>query len=172
MKANWEKILKDRLSLYGHRNWVVIADSAYPSQSKQGIETIVADDDQTTVIERVFAILRKCKHVKPTIYTDEELKFVSEQDAPGVITYREQLAGLLKGYGASSLRHDDIISMLDRVGETFRVLLIKTTMRIPYTSVFVELECGYWNTQAEKRLRAIMRSKTRSRHALEGLRKH
>ena len=42
MKSNWEEVLKDRLQLYGHRNWLVIADSAYPAQSKQGIETIVA----------------------------------------------------------------------------------------------------------------------------------
>lgn len=172
MKAKWEKILRDRLELYGHRNWVVIADSAYPAQSKQGIETIVADDEQTTVLERAFAILRECKHVKPTIYTDEELRFVPEKDAPGVTTYREQLAGLLTGYEASSVRHEEIIAKLDRVGETFRVLLIKTTMRIPYTSVFFELECGYWNAQAEKRFRAVMRSKDRNRKAAKRSRKH
>ena len=171
MKAKWEKILRDRLELYGHRNWVVIADSAYPAQSRQGIETLVADEKPTTVLERTFAILRECKHVKPTIYTDEELKFVPENDAPGVTTYREQLASLLTGYEASSFRHEEIIAMLDRVGETFRVLLIKTTMRIPYTSVFVELGCGYWNAQAEKRLRAVMRSKDRNRNATKRSRK-
>ena len=42
MKSNWEEVLKDRLQLYGHRNWLVIADSAYPAQSRPGIETIVA----------------------------------------------------------------------------------------------------------------------------------
>ena len=36
MKPNWEETLKDRLEIYGHRNWLVIADSAYPSQSKAG----------------------------------------------------------------------------------------------------------------------------------------
>ena len=41
MSANWEEILKDRLHLYGHRNWLVIADSAYPAQSSAGMETIV-----------------------------------------------------------------------------------------------------------------------------------
>ncbi len=24
--ANWEQILMDRLPLYGHRNWIVVAD--------------------------------------------------------------------------------------------------------------------------------------------------
>jgi len=44
MKSNWEEILKDRLQLFGHRNWLVIADSAYPAQSRPAIETIVADE--------------------------------------------------------------------------------------------------------------------------------
>ena len=165
MTTNWEQILKDRLKLFGHRNWVVIADSAYPAQSKQGIETIAADDEQATVVERALAILRQCKHVRPAIYTDEELRFIPEEEAPGVTMYRDQLAGLLSGYEASSLPHEEIIAMLDRVGETFRVLLIKTTMRIAYTSVFVELQCGYWNAQAENRLRAVIRSKNRNRNA-------
>ena len=171
MTTNWEQILKDRLKLYGHRNWVVIADSAYPAQSKQGIETIAADDEQVTVVERAFALLRQCKHVRPAIYTDEELRFVPEGDAPGVTLYREQLARLLSGYEASSLPHEEIIAMLDRVGDTFRVLLIKTKMRIPYTSVFLELQCGYWNTRAENRLRTVIRSEDRKRRALKRLRK-
>ena len=37
---------------YGHRNWLVIADSAYPAQSRQAIETVVADEEQTRVLER------------------------------------------------------------------------------------------------------------------------
>jgi hypothetical protein len=165
MTTDWEQVLKDRLKLYGHRNWVVIADSAYPAQSKPGIETIAVDDEQATVVERAFAILRQCKHVRPAIYTDEELSFVPEEDAPGVTSYRDQLARLLSGYEASSLPHEEIIAMLDRVGETFRVLLIKTSMRIAYTSVFVELQCGYWNAQAEDRLRAVIRSRNNNRNA-------
>ena len=90
MTTTWEQILKDRLKLYGHRNWVVIADSAYPAQSKPGTETIVADDEQTTVVELVLALLGECKHLRPAIYTDEELKFVPEEDAPGARLYRNQ----------------------------------------------------------------------------------
>ena len=137
MRPNWEEILKDRLQLYGHRNWLVIADSAYPAQSSQGIETIVADEEQTTVLDRVFAILRTCQHIKPRVYTDEELRFVPEQDAPGITSYREKLGSLLEGHEMCALPHEEIISRLDQVGERFRVLLIKSNTRIPYTSVFL-----------------------------------
>ncbi len=164
MMPKWEEILKDRLELFGHRNWLVIADSAYPAQSRQAIETIVADEEQTTVLERALAILRGCKHVKPSIYTDKELNFVRDDDAPGISSYRQRIGALLEGHEARALPHEEIISILDRVGEKFRVLLIKTNMRIPYTSVFLELECGYWNADAEKRLRTAMRPKNGKRH--------
>ena len=55
--------------------------------------------------------------------------------------------------------------MLDRAGARFRVILIKTPMRIPYSSVFVELQCGYWNAQAENRLRAAIQSSGPNRPA-------
>lgn len=163
MTPYWEEVLKNRLQLYGHRNWLVIADSAYPAQSKQGIETIVAHTEHTDVLARTFEILGEYKHIKPKIYNDEELTFVSEGDAPGVKSYQEWLCSLLNGYEIRSLPHEEIISKLDGVGEMFRVLLIKTNMRIPYTSIFFELECGYWNAQAEGRLRAAMRADSRDR---------
>ena len=163
MNANWEEILMDRLQVYGHRNWLVIADSAYPAQSRQAIETIVADEEQTTVLERTCTILGGCKHIKPHIYTDEELTFVREEDTPGIHSYRERLGSLLMGSEVRVLPHEEIIAKLDRAGDLFRVLVVKTNMRIPYTSVFFELDCGYWNAEAEKILRAAMRSGDRPR---------
>jgi hypothetical protein len=157
MSLSWQALLKDRLQLFGHRNWLVIADSAYPAQSRPGVETIVAEEEQTPALANTFEMLHECKHIRPTIYTDAELEFVLEEDAPGVTSYRQQLSDLLSGYEVHALLHEEIISKLDRMGEVFRVLAIKTKMRIPYTSVFVELDCGYWNAQAEDRLRAAMR---------------
>ena len=165
MTSNWEEILRDRLQLFGHRNWLVIADSAYPAQTRQGVETIVADEEQTTVLSRALAILGGCRHIKPTIYTDKELQFVSEQDATGITAYRQQLESLLDVHQIHSLPHEEIISKLDQVGEMFRVLLIKTNMRIPYTSVFFELGCGYWDAEPENRLRVAMRSKSQRPNA-------
>jgi hypothetical protein len=163
MTQPWEEILKQRLQLFGHRNWLVIADSAYPAQSKQGIETVIANDEHITVLARAFDILRECRHVKAKIYTDQELGFVSESDAPDITSYMRQLSPLFEGCEVCVLPHDEIIFSLDRVAELFRVLLVKTNMRIPYTSIFFELECGYWTAQAEDRLRAAMRAGSQRR---------
>lgn len=157
MTARWEETLKERLQLFGHRNWLVVADAAYPAQSRQAIETIVANEEASAVLARTLAVLNEYKHVQANIYTDEELNFVLEQDAPGVSAYREELRALFKEHKFRVLPHEEIIARLDQVGETFRVFLIKTNMRIPYTSIFFELDCGYWNSEAEDRLRAAMR---------------
>ncbi len=156
--SNWAQILEERVRFYGHRNWVVVADSAYPAQARKGIETIVTDTEQSAVLERVLATLRASQHVKPTVYTDQELKFVEERDAPGISAYRSRLSNLLEGFTSRVLPHEEIILKLDRAGQTFRVMVMKTNMTIPYTSVFFELDCAYWNNDAENRLRSAMRN--------------
>ena len=51
---------------------------------------------------------------------------------------------------------EEIIAKLDEAGKTFHVLVLKTRMTIPYTSVFVRLDCGYWTEEQEKKLREKM----------------
>lgn len=154
---NWKDKLKKELPLLGHRNWIVVADSAYPLQTAPGIETIYVEADQLEVVKGVLAELEKTKHVKPTIYTDAEMKFVAETNALGITAYRDGLSKLLMNQPAQVLPHEQIIAKLDEAGKTFKVLLIKTPLTKPYTSVFFQLECGYWNADSEKQLRDAMK---------------
>jgi hypothetical protein len=158
-ELTWQQKLHERVPLYGHRNWIVIADSAYPAQSRDGIETIVSNAGQLDVLQEVLATLGASKHVKPIVYTDRELTFVPEKEAPGISTYKQELARLLKGQTQNPMAHEQIIAKLDQAGQTFRVLIIKTNMTIPYTSVFLQLDCAYWGPEAEKRLRESMAGK-------------
>jgi len=154
--VKWQRIVQERLPEYGHRNWIVIADSAYPAQSKAGIETILADTDQLTVLRGVLAILSHAKHVTPIVYLDQELQFLDENESPGIDVYRRQVNALLMGKIPQQLPHEQIINKLDQVSQTFRVLIIKTNMTLPYTSVFLQLDCAYWGPDAENRLRERM----------------
>jgi len=154
--SDWECRLGALLPLYGHRNWVVIADSSYPAQSKPGIETILADGDQIRVVRTVLDAITASRHIRANVYADKELGFVAENDAPGVTAYRKQLDDLLSNACISYLPHEQIIAKLDQSAQVFRLLVIKTDMTIPYTSVFFELDCGYWNAEAEQRLRQAM----------------
>ncbi len=130
--------------------------AAYPAQSHSAIETVYAGADQIAVLGKVLAALRGSPHVKPIIHADRELSFVAEKDAPGISVYREKLSALV-GAEVKYTPHEEIISVLDRAAGLFRVLIIKTNMTVPYTSVFLELDCAYWNADAEKRLRAAIK---------------
>jgi len=155
-KPDWKRELKALLPLFGHRNWIVVADSAYPAQSRPGIETIVSGAGQIEAARTVLGAIAASKHVRANIYLDQELQFVAEADAPGVSRYRAQLAGLLKSAKTTTLPHEQIIARLDQAALVFRVLIIKTELSIPYTTIFLELDCGYWGSEAEQRLRQAM----------------
>jgi L-fucose mutarotase/ribose pyranase (RbsD/FucU family) len=153
----WQQVLAERVPIYGHRNWIVIADSAYPDQAREGIQTIVADAGQLEVLKTVLATLGHSKHVTPVIYTDQELGYLEDSEAPGIEAYRKDLGALLQGKTVNVLEHEKIIQKLDEVSQTFKVLIIKTNMTLPYTSVFLQLDCAYWPPEAESNLRAKMR---------------
>ena len=53
-QAPWERKLRLELPLLGHRNWIVIADSAYPLQTAPGIESTHTETDQLAVLSVVL----------------------------------------------------------------------------------------------------------------------
>ena len=152
----WEQELASRLPLFGHRNWIVVADSAYPAQSKPGIDTIVAGGEHIETVKTVLGHIGASTHVRANVYVDRELDYMAESDAPGISACRRDLLALLEGANLRQLAHDRIIARLDECAQVFRILIIKTGLALPYTSVFFELDCGYWNAEAEERLRAAM----------------
>jgi len=155
-QLSWQKKLEQELPLLGHRNWIVIADSAYPLQTAPGIETINTGATQLEVVKAVFDALGHAEHVKPVIFLDAEMAHVPEADAKGITAYRDTLTKLMGQRDVQSLPHEKIIAKLDEAGKSFHVLLLKTSLTIPYTSVFLQLDCAYWNADAEKRLRAAL----------------
>lgn len=159
--AGWQEELSSRIALFGHRNWIVVADSAYPAQSGAGIETIVVDAPLLPVLETVLHQLHNARHVTPIVWRDLELTSVAESDAPGVNVFRQKLDSLLAGRPTQKLLHEQIITRLDEAGKLYRVLIIKTNQTIPYTSVFLQLDCAYWGPEAEQRLRQSMSSRAK-----------
>jgi len=154
MKENdWKKEIKQTMKQFGHRNWIVIADAAYPEQSNPAIKTITIDDSQLEAVEFVSQLIEHATHVDANIFIDKEMAFVPEKDASGIDKYRTSLTEILEGKPVKTMLHEDIIRELDKSAKLFNVLIIKTDLAIPYTSVFFQLECGYWNGEAEKNMR-------------------
>jgi L-fucose mutarotase/ribose pyranase (RbsD/FucU family) len=162
-QSQWESRLENLLPLFGHRNWIVVADSAYPAQSKAGIETLLADADHIAVVTKVLEAITAARHVRANVYVDGELALIDEKHAPGIVECRKQLEALLSGSRVFPLAHEEIINKLDRCAQVFRILIIKTNLTLPYTSVFFELDCGYWTADAEQMLREAVQSATKDR---------
>lgn len=158
----WKSHFERVLPLFGHRNFIVVADAAFPAQSNPGIETIVTDADHTEVLGKVLDAIAASNHLRANVYLDAELKLVTENDAPGVTALRNQLTGLLAAESAQEAAHEEIIARLDCTARLFRILVLKSTLTIPYSSVFLELDCGYWNDAAEKRLRSAQSKESAS----------
>jgi hypothetical protein len=156
-KADWKAQMQRALPLLGHRNWILIVDSAYPLQVSPGVDTVETNANQLDVVKEVLRTVDDSIHVRPVVYMDAELPFVPEKDAPGVEEYRRQIKEVLGERAVHSAPHEEIIHRVDEEGKTFHILVLKTNLAIPYTSVFLQLNCKYWSDDAEARLRAAMK---------------
>lgn len=154
--SRWKAVLQSRLPLYGHRNWIVVADSAFPVYAAPGIETIVVNDDLPSVLKYVAAAVSSSRHVRATVFLDQELQFIDERDYPAVSELRKQITASFSKGPVSSISHTEVMSKIDEAGKTFRILFIKTSETIPYTSVYMRLDCGYMNDEVEQKIRAAM----------------
>lgn len=158
MKAPaWEQTLASYLPALGHRNWIVVADSAFPLQTSPGIETIVTGEDHFAVLDKVLRAVDGARHVRPKIWLDKELAYITEDLAPGADETKRRLERTLEGRGAQPILHEDLIAKLDQAGRTFKIIMVKTTLAVPYTTVFLELDCGYWPAANEARMRERMK---------------
>jgi hypothetical protein len=154
--SEWQTTVNEDLPLLGHRNWILIVDSAYPLQSSPGVETIETRADQVEVVRYVLGAIDKSIHVRPDIFMDAELPYVQEEDAPGTSAYRDAIAKLLDGQTIQSELHEKLIANVDEAGRLVHVLVLKTRLAVPYSSVFIRLNCKYWDDDAEERLRSKM----------------
>jgi hypothetical protein len=154
--VDWRAKVAEAMPLLGHRNWILIVDSAYPLQSAPGIETIETNAGEMEVVHHVLSEIDRSIHVRPLVWMDAELHFVPEDDAPGVSRYRTEISDMVRAYPIQYAPHASMLATVDDASKHFSVLILKTNMAIPYTSVFLQLDCKYWSADAEKRMRAKM----------------
>jgi hypothetical protein len=152
---DWRAEFARLLPLFGHRNWIVVSDSAFPAQVG-AVEVLATGEDHLETVRAVMAAITAAPHVRPVVWLDAELNALVEGLAPGVEATREGLTHALKDVPTASVMHLEVLERLSDVSMTYRVLVLKTTGIVPYSSVFIELDCGYWSTRNEMRLRQMM----------------
>ena len=139
--SGWGNLLRRRLPLLGHRNWIVVADGAYPWQAVPGMETVATEAPLGNGLKIVLQGLVAKPHLRPVIHVDVELPFLSEEDTSGISSHRAELQEILKSRFLQHKFHKKIIRRLDVDGHIFRILLLKTTLTLPYASVH---RAGLW----------------------------
>ena len=157
-RQNWQSELDSAVKIMGHRNWIIIADSAYPQQKSPGLRTIATGRDHFDVLKTVLKAVDQAKHIRAVVYLDSEIDHVPESEAHGITEYRMHLNNILRGRKIIKKPHEEHIHTLDKTAQNFSVMVLKTNLTLPYTTVFIELDCGYWNPQAEFNMRKTINS--------------
>lgn len=156
-KSDWQAKVRRELPLLGHRNWIMIVDSAYPLQVSPGVETIETGTDQLAVTRAVLWEIDHTIHVRPLVFLDAELPYVPSAEYAGVNAYREGLKRVVQRYPVQSLPHAEILDKVSETAKTYKVLVLKTRMTVPYTSVFLQLDCKYLSEDGERTIRRAMK---------------
>lgn len=155
-KRPWLGTIRHELGYLGARNWVVVAEAAFPTSSRRGLRVIQVDADIPDVLEGLEDVIEEKHHVKPRIYLTREISKMPYDYAPGVEAHREDLKEALHGRETVRLDNEMLMSLINNTSKSYRVLVIKTRTALPYSSVFVELGSGYWDAESEAALRKGM----------------
>jgi hypothetical protein len=51
-----------------------------------------------------------------------------------------------------------ILGRISEAGKDYKILVLKTAMTMPYTSVFLQLDCKYCTSEGEQAIRQSMKS--------------
>ena len=156
---SWQREVDFAVGRLGHRNMIIVADSAYPIQTGDGVHVIATAADHTLVLKHVFAAIERSRAVRPLIAVDKEFAFLPEEHAPGAASLRRSILDMVREKSAAPIReelHEVLLKEVNELATEYQVVVFKTTGTIPYSSVFLTLDCGYWSSEAEKALRARM----------------
>lgn len=152
-QGGWRDALAVQTGQLGYRNWIVISEASFPAHSRTGVRQINANEEIPAVVDEVLRTLEQTEHVTPRIYVARELRAVENDYAPGIDEFRKQLQGAMHAHETTELEQQSLLTLLEDANKSFDVLVIRTTTALPYTSVFMELQPGYWNSDSEFRLR-------------------
>lgn len=158
-EQEWRDQLYKNLAIVGARNWIVIAESSFPAYTGAGIKTMVSDKTSDEVLMDVLNMLEEEAHVVPRIMVSSELRSVTEDYAPGVKRYRNNINKMLPGRQHFELMSRTINSLIEDAAKQFNVLVIKTRTSLPYSNIYIELDSGYWNSESETALRKSLEAK-------------
>lgn len=152
----WKVAVANHAGQLGYRNWIVVAEASLPAQNRPGIHQVTADVDVPEALDYVIYTLEQTQHVSPTLYLTRELRSLDNNLTPGIDEHRKHLKLALRSHETTEIEQESLLTLLADASRSFDVLVIRTPTALPYTSVFLELQPGYWDAESEARLREII----------------
>jgi D-ribose pyranose/furanose isomerase RbsD len=149
----WKTAVANQAAQLGYHNWIVVVEASFPALNRSGVRQVTANVEIPEALDYVLASLEQTQHVRPQIYLPRELRSVENDFAPGIDQYRKRLTGALHGHETTEIDQQSLLTLLEDANRSFDVLIVRTTTALPYSSVFMELQPGYWDAESETRLR-------------------
>lgn len=152
----WLTTVDHEVQKLGTFNWIIIAEPSFPALSRSGVTTITTPVSNAEALYGVLQSLDSHSHVRPRIHLIREAEAITEHDTPGINEYRAKLKQVLNERETVTLTNNSLNLLITDARKNYRILVIKTASSLPYTSVFMELESGYWDGVSETALRKRM----------------
>jgi hypothetical protein len=149
----WQAAVDRQAGQLGYRNWIVIAEASFPAHSRPGVRQVTAPVEVPEAVDYVLHALEQTENVRPRVYLTRELRSVENDFAPGIDELRKRIHASLHGHEPTELDQQSLLTLLEDANRSFDVLVIRTQSALPYSSVFLELQPGYWDAESESRLR-------------------
>lgn len=150
---SWQAAVNHQAGQLGYRNWIVIAEASFPAHNRPGLRQVTASVGVPEALDYVLHALEQTQNVRPQIYLTREARAVENDFAPGIDELRKQVKESLHGHETTELDQQSLITLMEDANRSFDVLVIRTNTALPYSSVFIELQPGYWDVDSETRLR-------------------
>ena len=150
---SWQGAVDRQAGQLGYRNWIVIAEASFPAHNRPGLRQVTASVGVPEALDYVLNTLEQTQNVRPQIYLPREQRSVENDFAPGIDELRKQIQVSLHGHETTELEQQSLLTLMEDANRSFDVLVIRTNTALPYSSVFIELQPGYWDVDSESRLR-------------------
>jgi len=154
---NWKAEFEALIPYLGHRNWTLVVDKAFPIMSPAGFITLNTHDTVPNVARYVLETVNRAEHLNPKIYSDKEFEYLTDSLKENVEKLRTEYKLISEKFPFNAIWHETIFPKIAEVAQQFKVVILKTETTIPYSSLFIEFDCGYWSRKSEAELREIIK---------------
>lgn len=128
--------------------WIVIGDPRFKEIKSEEVTFLPTNQTTPEILQFVLTLLNQSNSVISRLYTSKEIRFLTEKDAHGVTAYKaardkvstdRELRGVDEDIMKILINESDSNSTNNQQS-TERILMIDTETKLPYSSIFIELE--------------------------------